>query len=109
MEKKPLWLEKSLEHLLKLSLELEKNRNRDSNIPPSIEIIKNDIVDRIKSFFLEKNTENGKKFDCLLCHKKGLTRKGMYYHLVRVHRRQIEIEILNVIEEKFSATKKGSV
>lgn len=107
MEKKPLWLEKSLSTIVKLSLKIQTKKEESNDLPPSLKLIENEIFERIGSLFLEETTENGIKYECLICHRKGLTRIGLYHHFMNSHRERIEKEIVDVIEKRFEATKKG--
>jgi len=52
-----------------------------------------EVIERVSFWFVERQNQN---LRCKLCSKGPFTRKGMYLHLVRLHRREVK----KIIEEE---------
>jgi len=46
-----------------------------------------EVIERVSFWFVERQNQN---LRCKLCSKGPFTRKGMYLHLVRLHRREVQ-------------------
>jgi len=105
-EKRPLWLKRSFKHILKISLGIESSKA--GYLPPSLESFEETITGRVKTLYSELAENDGRRtYKCLLCHRAGFTKRGLYYHFLKVHQEEIEEEILRAVEEKFEASRKG--
>lgn len=105
-EKRPLWLKRSFKLILKISLGIESSET--GYLPPSLESFEETITGTVKTLYSELVENDGKRtYKCLLCRRAGFTKRGLYYHFLKVHQEEIEEEILRAVEERFEASRKG--
>ncbi|MEM0020858.1 MAG: hypothetical protein QW333_01500 [Fervidicoccaceae archaeon] len=105
MKVRPLWLEKSISSLVRESLKMEIGEiGNEDLLPPSIVPLKNKIVERLNLLY-SKDKKNDESFTCLICYRSGFTKKGLYYHLLKVHKERLMDEVTEIVEESFRSTK----